>query len=248
MRVHRRAVNYWERRLVRARKSGDPRRVREAAQGLQSARENRPEPGEPRFGSGSMGGFEQQSATAGRFTDFARGSNNIQLLVLALKKERQIKRRRLKRIARLLSRSLTRSTRVALINEARSLEGDIRDLTAEIKEYKADVKGGAQTIEQAEGMEAGVASDTGGSDIGGGGGDAGDSALQAAMDEANRLEAERNALIAEANALDKRKVHLMETQGPQMLAGVIAAVNGGIGGKIGLGFSAAGTPGQLART
>jgi hypothetical protein len=40
---------------------------------------------------------------------------------------------------------------------------------------------------------------------------------------------------------------LTQTQGPQLLAGVIAAVNGGIGGKIGLGFSAAGVPGQLAR-
>jgi hypothetical protein len=205
------------------------------------------EPPEPRFGSGSLGGFEQQSATAERFTGFARRSNNVQLLILALRKERQLKRRRLARIARLLKRRLKRDSRIALIREAGQLEDEIGELTATIKEYKADVKGGAQTIEQAEGMEAGVAPDTGDGGTGGGGADAGDSALQAAMEEANRLDAERNALMAEAIADQKRLIQLTQTQGPQLLAGVIAAVNGGIGGKIGLGFSAAGVPGQLAR-
>jgi hypothetical protein len=76
-----------------------------------------------------------------------------------LKKERQLKRRRLKRIAKLLTRRLTRSVRIALIQEAAGLESDVRELSATIKEYKADVRGGAQTIEEAEGMEAGVDAD-----------------------------------------------------------------------------------------
>jgi hypothetical protein len=156
MKVYNRAVGYWERRLERAEKSKDPRRIREAAQGLKSARENRPEPVEKRYGPGSMGGIEQQTATAERFTAFAQRSNNIQLYILALKKERQLKRRRVNRLKKLLKRRLTASVRSQTISELTTLEAEIAEITATIKEFKADVKGGAQTIEDAEGMEAGV--------------------------------------------------------------------------------------------
>jgi cell division septum initiation protein DivIVA len=121
-----------------------------------------------------------------------------------LRKERQLKKRRLARIARLLKRRLKRDSRIALIREAGQLEDEIGELTATIKEYKADVKGGAQTIEQAEEMEAGVAPDTG-TDTGGGG-DTGPDPVAAAAEAA--AEADRQL----KEALDALTKELAETR------------------------------------
>ena len=46
---------------------------------------------------------------------------------------------------------------------------------------------------------------------------------------------------------NQREILTLQQQGPEILAAVIAAVDGGIGGKVGLGFGKPGYPGSAAR-
>lgn len=77
--------------------------------------------------------------------------------------------------------------------------------------------------------------------------------LAEAVEEANRLQEEANArleehnrLLAEDTAAKNRLAHLTTVQGPQMIAGVVALVSGGIGGAVGAGFSSPSYPGGVA--
>lgn len=75
-------------------------------------------------------------------------------------------------------------------------------------------------------------------------GEADDSAIADAMAEANRLAEERNRVMAEIAANQKQIIMLTTRQGPQLLAAVVAAVSGDIGGKIGLGSATPGFAGM----
>jgi biotin carboxyl carrier protein len=59
--------------------------------------------------------------------------------------------------------------------------------------------------------------------------------LTGAMADAARIEAEKMQLQKDILAQQTRTNNIAETQGPHLLAAVIAAANGGIGGKFGLG-------------
>ena len=67
-----------------------------------------------------------------------------------------------------------------------------------------------------------------------------------ALELANRLAAESNDLARE-QVDNQRKIIALANQGPAILAAVIAAVNGDIGGRTGLGFQTVGYPGATAR-
>ena len=69
------------------------------------------------------------------------------------------------------------------------------------------------------------------------------------QDERDRLAdaiAENTAALKDANDLRARFIALTETQGPAILAGVIAAFEGTIGGRAGTGFKVPGTAGVPA--
>jgi hypothetical protein len=189
---------------------------------------------ERRFGPG-MGGYEQQVATTERWNATARRKDNLPALMLGLQTERKIKRRRLKRIARLLKKRLTRSTRIALINEATQLEDEIGELNATIKELRADMKGGAQTMEQAEAMEAGVMpadTDTGG-DVGGGGEAGPDPAIaaaEAAAEADRQMKASLDALRQELEATRKFGERVQATENFQLKKYLADVISGQIGG------------------
>lgn len=70
--------------------------------------------------------------------------------------------------------------------------------------------------------------------------------LTQATEEANRLQQERDSLQRE-QVENQRKILQLAQQGPQILAAVVAAVNGDIGGKVGLGFSTPSYAGAPAR-
>jgi hypothetical protein len=189
---------------------------------------------ERRFGPG-MGGYEQQVATTERWNATARRKDNLPALMLGLQTERKIKRRRLKRIARLLKTRLTRSMRIALIQEATQLEDEIGELGATIKELRADMKGGARTMEQAEAMEAGVMpadTDTGG-DVGGGGEAGPDPAIaaaEAAAEADRQMKASLDALRQELEATRKFGERVQATENFQLKKYLADVISGQIGG------------------
>lgn len=203
------------------------------------------------FGTGNAGGspgqggatsfalgYEGKIAKAQLGQARAQARDDLSGMIKELSAERAIKRKRLRLIYRVLKGRLKPARRTRLIQEATQLEEEIGTLTATIKEYKADRAGGATTITRAEELEAGVdtsAGAGGGADTGGGGVSGPDnSALIAVM--------------AEVAANQRKLIHLAEVQGPQLVGAVVAAVNGSIGGSLGLGgLQAAGVPGQLAR-
>ena len=70
-------------------------------------------------------------------------------------------------------------------------------------------------------------------------------ALTAATEEQNRIQAERDALNKQI-ADNQLKILALANQGPQIVAAVVAAVSGGIGGQLGLGFQTPGFAGGTA--
>jgi hypothetical protein len=68
-----------------------------------------------------------------------------------------------------------------------------------------------------------------------------------AVAENNRLLVEHNALLAQVASNQQALLNVSQTQGPALISAVVAAVNGEIGGRIGLGLASAGTPGRLSR-
>lgn len=77
--------------------------------------------------------------------------------------------------------------------------------------------------------------------------------LKDATDELTKATDEANDLARERVDLDRQlidnqnKILALATQGPEILAAIVAAVSGGIGGKAGLGFQSVGVAGSLAR-
>lgn len=196
---------------------------------------------EPRFGPGGGGttGIEQRLAGVEVRKARAERQDNVMGLINALQDERSIKRRKLKRIRKLLRGRLTKARRLTLTQEEATLIGEIGDLSDTIKEYSADVsKGGATTITRAEELEAGVDTsvDTGAggtADTGGGG----------VSDDSAAI----NELTAAITRMTNLNEWMVRTQGPTLVGAVLAAVNGGIGGEVGLGFQGIrSAPGSVA--
>jgi 3D (Asp-Asp-Asp) domain-containing protein/acid phosphatase family membrane protein YuiD len=111
--------------------------------------------GTPLSGPG-QGGYEQHVADAGLREATARSGNNLAGVIKALQDELKLKVRRLKTVRKALARRLRPDTRKTLTDEATTLVGEIADLRGTLKEYRADRRGGATTVTQAEGLEAGV--------------------------------------------------------------------------------------------
>lgn len=70
-------------------------------------------------------------------------------------------------------------------------------------------------------------------------------ALTSATEQANRLQAQRDQINTEI-VENQRRLIALAGQGDQIVAAVIAAVNGGIGGRVGLGFQSVGYAGGVA--
>jgi hypothetical protein len=166
----------------------------------------------------------------------ARAKDNLPGLISAMVLERKVKQRRLRRINKLLRRARGKF-RTALLQEKASLIGELVDLSGSIKEYRADRDvGGATTITGAEGLDAGVNPNAGGGGGGTGGGGS-DTAVADAI----------KALTAEMTRTREANDNLIRTQGPAIVNAVVAAVNGSIGGKVGLGFQGIrSAPGSVA--
>jgi len=75
---------------------------------------------------------------------------------------------------------------------------------------------------------------------------AGDAADTSAADELNAHLSAIADLTGQMVA-NQNKILALSNQGPEILASVVAAVSGGIGGKTGLGFQSVGIPGSVAR-
>jgi hypothetical protein len=125
-------------------------------------------------GPGARLGIEGQLAREGVREARARASDNLGKLIASWKRQRQIKRRRLRIVSKALRGKMRKARRIRLLGEQAQLVEEIDALNESIAEYSADQAGGATTITEAEELEAGVA--TGGGDTGGGG-DNGASAL-----------------------------------------------------------------------
>jgi 3D (Asp-Asp-Asp) domain-containing protein len=111
--------------------------------------------GTPLSGPG-QGGYEQHVADTELRQATARSGNNLAGVIKALQDELKLKVRRLKTVRKALARRLRPDTRKTLTDEATTLVGEIADLRGTLKEYRADRRGGATTVTQAEGLEAGV--------------------------------------------------------------------------------------------
>ena len=68
-----------------------------------------------------------------------------------------------------------------------------------------------------------------------------------AQDARDAITAELAELVRQQVENQKLIIRLTEQQGPQLVAAVVAAVNGDIGGKVGLGFSTPGYAGAGVR-
>ena len=93
-------------------------------------------------------------------------------------------------------------------------------------------------------------------DLGGSGdvgGDVGGTGSDPALEENNRLLEEQNRLIEQRIAVEQEvaanqtQLLKLAQQGDQIVGAVISAVNGGIGGRVGLGFQSPGYAGQVTR-
>lgn len=176
----------------------------------------------------------------------AEARDDLSGLIKVMVEERAAKRRRLKAIRKVLKRRINKKRRVRLLNEEAELIAEIGDLTDSIKEYKADQAGGATTITRAEELDAGVdpgaqEGEAGAADAGGAG-----AAEPAAVAEPDPNIAILAGLVAE-QVQNQRRILALAQQGPAILAAVVAAVNGDIGGKVGIGFSTPGYAGATAR-
>jgi hypothetical protein len=70
--------------------------------------------------------------------------------------------------------------------------------------------------------------------------------LTEAINQANEIQRQRDELDTTI-AANQAKILALANQGPQIVAAVVAAVSGGIGGQIGLGMQTPGFAGQVAR-
>jgi hypothetical protein len=70
--------------------------------------------------------------------------------------------------------------------------------------------------------------------------------LTDAINQANEIQRERDELNTTI-AANQTKILALANQGPQIVAAVVAAVSGGIGGQVGLGMQTPGFAGQVAR-
>ena len=135
-------------------------------------------------------------------------------------------------------RSTLRARRQSLLSERQSLYGDLASITGERGSLSAEMRG----------LSPGLGDSAGG--LGGGGGLDGaspvDDSLTQAVEEQNRLLEQRNELDREANAQRAQLIGLTQTSGKELLAAVIAAVDDGIGGFSGLGFSTPSFAGGVA--
>ena len=101
-------------------------------------------------------GYEIDVSRAQRTQTVGRATNNLATLIKGLVSERRLKWRKVKRIRKLLKGRLKPANRKKWIAEETQLLGEIQDLDATIKEYRADVAGGATTVTRAEELTAGV--------------------------------------------------------------------------------------------
>jgi hypothetical protein len=180
---------------------------------------------EPRFGPNARMGIPGLLAQNEVFEAKARARDSLPMLIKALETERALKQRQLRKVRRRLRKRLPRDVRRQLLATEAQLIAEIKELGDEITEFGSDaLLGGATTISRAEELEAGV--DTSVVTDPGGGvtatGDDGSSALA--------------SIMAEVAANQRRLIALAEQQGPAVVGAVVAAVNGSIGGKVGLGF------------
>jgi pyruvoyl-dependent arginine decarboxylase (PvlArgDC) len=236
----------------------------------------------------------------------AEKKDNLSGLIKALVQERAIKRHRLKLVTRTLRKvRMGKKRRARLRLERAELIGEITELTATIKEYKADRKGGATTISAAEQLEAGVGADTGDAgaadvpsatdfldrasalaaltpgtadDIAAARGavshwqralakargtadprddTAAAQGLRSALDTldnltkateaANRLAEEDRALRQEQVANQRKIIQLASQQPHAIIRALVAAMDGGIGGPVGLSYQTVGYAGATAQ-
>jgi 3D (Asp-Asp-Asp) domain-containing protein len=200
-------------------------------------------------GGGGIGEMNLGLAKVGVQKAQAERDDSLPKLIQALRVERSIKQRRLRRINKYLRRKrISRGFRQRLLEEKAALIGEIGELGDLVREYRADARGGAQTISRAEELEAGVAPDTGaGADTGGGGG-GGAAEPDPALELSNRLLEQLVAATTEKNERDKRLETLMKQQTPALERALLAMFNAGIGQSFGRGHQAAGVPGSLARS
>jgi hypothetical protein len=131
--------------------------------------------GETPTGPGARLGMEGQLAREGVREARARASDNLGKLIASWKRQREIKKRRLRTVTTALKGKMRKARRIRLLGEQAQLVEEIDALNESIAEYSADQAGGATTITEAEELDAGVA--TGGDTGGGGGGDDGAAAL-----------------------------------------------------------------------
>jgi 3D (Asp-Asp-Asp) domain-containing protein len=188
-------------------------------------------------GPGGAGGYELGVLRAQRGQSRATARDDLSGLIKTMTSERALKRRRLKLITRVLKGRISYKRRVRLVQEQTRLIDEIGTLTESLKEYKADQKGGATTITAAENLEAGV--DTSAADTGGGG-DTG----------AGTVEADPNIAILAGYTRElvenqRRIIALTTTQPDQIFAAFAAALDGRLGGPVGLGFQSVGSAGNV---
>jgi hypothetical protein len=160
----------------------------------------RSERGEIPTGPGARLGMEGQLAREGVREARARASDNLGKLIESWKRQREIKKRRLRTVTRALKGKMRKARRIRLLGEQAQLVEEIDALNESIAEYSADQAGGATTITEAEELDAGVA--TGGGDTGGGGGDNG----------AAQLASELAALRASIDASRKFAEQVQQTE------------------------------------
>ena len=111
--------------------------------------------GTPSLGS-QVTGYGVDVIRAQRTQAVGRAKNNLGTLIKGLVAEVRLKRKRLKLIRKVMRGRIKPARRKRLIEEETQLVGEIGDLAATIKEYRADAAGGATTVTGAEALTAGV--------------------------------------------------------------------------------------------
>jgi hypothetical protein len=198
-------------------------------------------PDKPANGKGGLRGpgYEGDLATAGVFEAQARAKDNLPGLISAMVLERKVKQRRLRRINKLLRRARGKF-RTALLQEKASVDRRARRAVR----LDQGVPGGpgcghATTIGGAETLDAGIDPTTGKPSLTG-------TATTESRDDSAVADAIK-ALTAEMTRTREANDNLIRTQGPAIVNAVVAAVNGSIGGKVGLGFQGIrSAPGSVA--
>jgi hypothetical protein len=191
-------------------------------------------------GRGSQAGYEGALAETGLGKAQA-GDNPVKLLA-AVNDELHVKRQRLNKIKKALKRRLRPATRTRLLQEAAELIGEIGDLGDLAGTLKGSIGSGAAHVDPSSGAPVDTSDTATGTDTSGGAAGGTSDDATAALAEATTRLAE---LIAEQVA-NQVKILALAQQGPEILAAVIAAVNGDLGGRVGLGFQTPGYAGGVA--